>query len=316
MLEKKHTYQPLVILYNDDDYISITDDLTTGNTYGGAPKPVVVVLDKETGKVVYKSTNFLIRTINNLTNSEYVDLGLPSGNLWSSCNLGASEPYEFGKYYQWGAVNGYSDSEDILSHSSWASTPFNGGNDKFSKPSYYHYKPSCYPNGFLNTDYDAVYHYTNGEAHMPTIEDVTELIEETTPIYYKGVVLPNDNVVNRWCLLQLSMGEYVLGRYIRGHLLKDNKRQTLFIPAAGYYKTGIYYSGRCLLWTNESYSDMKNYLFYDKTGKEPSVIVPQNDASVSNKAHCLSFKHDNFYMDNFYKYFAMPIRGIKTASTK
>ncbi|MEE1385159.1 MAG: hypothetical protein U0K29_03880 [Prevotella sp.] len=35
-------------------------------------------------------------------NVEYVDLGLPSGNLWATCNLGASTPEAYGDYYAWG----------------------------------------------------------------------------------------------------------------------------------------------------------------------------------------------------------------------
>ena len=34
----------------------------------------------------------------------YVDLGLPSGNLWAECNLGASSPDAYGDYYAWGEV--------------------------------------------------------------------------------------------------------------------------------------------------------------------------------------------------------------------
>lgn len=37
-------------------------------------------------------------------NVEYVDLGLPSGNLWATCNLGASSPEAYGDYYAWGEV--------------------------------------------------------------------------------------------------------------------------------------------------------------------------------------------------------------------
>ena len=33
---------------------------------------------------------------------EFVDLGLPSGNLWATCNLGASSPEQYGDYYAWG----------------------------------------------------------------------------------------------------------------------------------------------------------------------------------------------------------------------
>ena len=32
----------------------------------------------------------------------YVDLGLPSGTLWATCNIGANYPWEYGNYYAWG----------------------------------------------------------------------------------------------------------------------------------------------------------------------------------------------------------------------
>lgn len=41
-----------------------------------------------------------------LTEGEYIDLGLPSGTKWASCNVGASKPTEYGKYFQWGNPNG------------------------------------------------------------------------------------------------------------------------------------------------------------------------------------------------------------------
>lgn len=35
---------------------------------------------------------------------EYVDLGLPSGTLWATYNVGATSPYEKGQYFAWGEV--------------------------------------------------------------------------------------------------------------------------------------------------------------------------------------------------------------------
>ena len=32
----------------------------------------------------------------------YADLGLPSGLLWATCNVGASSPDGYGDYYAWG----------------------------------------------------------------------------------------------------------------------------------------------------------------------------------------------------------------------
>ena len=33
---------------------------------------------------------------------EWVDLGLPSGTLWATCNVGADAPEEYGGHFAWG----------------------------------------------------------------------------------------------------------------------------------------------------------------------------------------------------------------------
>ncbi len=38
----------------------------------------------------------------NVLEHRYVDLGLPSGTLWATCNVGASAPEELGDYFAWG----------------------------------------------------------------------------------------------------------------------------------------------------------------------------------------------------------------------
>ncbi len=40
---------------------------------------------------------------------EYVDLGLPSGTLWATYNLGATSPYEKGQFFAWGEVESKDD---------------------------------------------------------------------------------------------------------------------------------------------------------------------------------------------------------------
>lgn len=40
-----------------------------------------------------------------LNGHDYVDLGLPSGTMWATCNIGATKPEESGKYYAWGETN-------------------------------------------------------------------------------------------------------------------------------------------------------------------------------------------------------------------
>lgn len=40
---------------------------------------------------------------------EYVDLGLPSGIKWATCNVGANAPEEYGDYFAWGETEPKSD---------------------------------------------------------------------------------------------------------------------------------------------------------------------------------------------------------------
>ena len=66
---------------------------------------------------------------------EYVDLGLPSGTLWATCNVGASKPEECGYYFAWGETTGYiaSDNHDF----SWTNYKWcSGTNDDGG---YYYY---------------------------------------------------------------------------------------------------------------------------------------------------------------------------------
>lgn len=54
----------------------------------------------------------------NANGHQYVDLGLPSGTKWATCNLGATTPERTGKFYSWGVTTPYTDrmiysSEDV-----------------------------------------------------------------------------------------------------------------------------------------------------------------------------------------------------------
>ena len=51
------------------------------------------------------TTEVIIQQLSHTINGyEYVDLGLPSGLKWATCNVGASSPEEYGDYYAWGEI--------------------------------------------------------------------------------------------------------------------------------------------------------------------------------------------------------------------
>ena len=50
---------------------------------------------------------------------EWVDLGLPSGTRWATCNVGASAPEEYGDYFAWGETEGRNSGKTTFSWSTY-----------------------------------------------------------------------------------------------------------------------------------------------------------------------------------------------------
>ena len=47
----------------------------------------------------------VIEVSGTINNHAYVDLGLPSGLKWATCNVGAETPEDYGDYYAWGETS-------------------------------------------------------------------------------------------------------------------------------------------------------------------------------------------------------------------
>ena len=97
---------------------------------------------------------------------EPVDLGLTSGTLWSSCNIGASTPEEYGSYFAWGETAPKSNYD-------WSTYKFGGGSN-FTK-----YNSS---DGLteLALEDDAAYVLWGENWRMPTHQQELELVNECT----------------------------------------------------------------------------------------------------------------------------------------
>ena len=118
-----------------------------------------------------------IRPTTGPENVQAVDLGLPSGIKWASCNIGAEKPEDYGNYYAWGEV---SPKEDY----SWATYKYaNGSNDKLTK---YCTRASYGDNGFtdnkttLDPEDDAAHVNWGGSWRMPTDAEWQELKDNCT----------------------------------------------------------------------------------------------------------------------------------------
>lgn len=99
------------------------------------------------------------------TTHEYVDLGLPSGTLWATCNVGANSPEEYGDYFAWGET-------EPKSHYYW-------DNYKWCEYSERNVKITKYLSYSILDPEDDVATATWGDAwRIPTVEEVKELKNE------------------------------------------------------------------------------------------------------------------------------------------
>ena len=150
-----------------------------------------------------------------------VDLGLPSGLKWASCNVGANVPEEYGDYFAWGETEPYytKDHSQDSPCSSWRSRT-NPAITGYNEASYKWYNGSLGSlfeytkygnddnNNVLVPEDDAAQVNWGGNWRMPTVADWTELRTECTW---------------RWVTVNGVNGRLVIGP-------NENR---LFLPAAG-----------------------------------------------------------------------------------
>ena len=105
----------------------------------------------------------------NYNGHEYVDLGLPSGLKWATCNVGANSPEEYGGYYAWGET-------EEKSNYDWSTYRWCGG-------SYKDMTKYCTNSSYGTVDNKTVLDSEDDVAHvkwgggwrMPTSEEQDEL---------------------------------------------------------------------------------------------------------------------------------------------
>lgn len=169
---------------------------------------------------------------------DYVDLRLPSGTLWATCNVGANKPSDYGLYFQWGDTMGYM-AEQVGTGSEQKKFEFdysdykwylsgNAYNDslKFKK-----YKTT---DATLDLEDDAAHVNMGGEWHMPTTEQFDELFNST---HFKFTTLDGIEGVS--------------------FTSKKDGTKSIFIPAAGYAWDGsVQFSGVYgYVWSSVLYTD-------------------------------------------------------------
>lgn len=96
---------------------------------------------------------------------EYIDLELPSGTLWATCNIGAESPEKAGNYYAWGEIIAYGEGKNSFAESNYLHcTEIRTGT--------YSYKSLGSP---FELEYDAAYNSWGPDWCTPTLAQMKEL---------------------------------------------------------------------------------------------------------------------------------------------
>ena len=148
---------------------------------------------------------------------EYVDLGLPSGTLWATCNVGASAPEEAGCYFAAGETTGSCDGKNNFSISTYKYY-----NDGFTK---YNIYPENGHNGYtdnltaLESSDDAATAKWEGQWRTPTKEEFKELI--------------NSNYTTWTWTSKNGTAGVIITSIVSGY-----EGNSIFLPAKGTFENG------------------------------------------------------------------------------
>ena len=128
--------------------------------FGKAVRAFLAITPQVSGKIA--DIEALLPEADIFNGHEYVDLGLPSGTLWATCNVGAHSPEEYGDYYMYGMGSKTYDAAD---------TPYDGTENP------------------LDLNRDTARQVMGGAWHTPTAAQMEELMVNTTYQWvtnYKG----------------------------------------------------------------------------------------------------------------------------------
>ena len=162
----------------------------------------------------------------------YVDLGLPSGTLWATCNVGAATPQDYGNHYAWGEVTTkenyswytYLDG-NISSDSDWET-------DKDALKGVF---------DIAGTQYDAAAANWGGKWRMPTKAQLGELRGQCYWVWtenYNGSNVKGYIVYKAKTSSDKGQKIYKDGTPSSSYSLSDAH---IFLPAAGFRDDSPYY---------------------------------------------------------------------------
>lgn len=169
------------------------------------------------------------------SNYEYVDLNLPSGTLWATCNVGANSPEEYGYYYAWGETSNEK-AYPIGNKSSFTWTNYQfcrGSYDTLTKYNTIYIFGLVDNKEVLEPADDVATVKWGSEWRMPTNEEFQELVDRCTWVW------TTQNGVNG-CIVIGTNGNYIF--LPAGGEMYPTIRN---VGKYGYYWTSTLHNGNC-----------------------------------------------------------------------
>ena len=124
------------------------------------------------GTVKYGALSSFTTLVPKTVGHDYVDLGLPSGTLWATCNVGADKPEDCGGYYAWGET-------EEKDYYDWSTYKYCKGSSstltKYCSDSSYGYNGFTDTGTVLESGDDVAHVKWGGDWRMPTDAEWSEL---------------------------------------------------------------------------------------------------------------------------------------------
>jgi len=205
-------------------------------------------LDKEL-EIVEEGSDVIIRE--KATGPEYVDLGLSV--KWAKCNIGATSETDYGKYFQFGDVVGYT-GDDAKAHSTWSTCPCNGGSSSYDSTYFNAHKSELLDsNNILLPSCDAAHVAYGGNWRLPKTSEIKELANTFFTWNDDEGYYEYKSGFSEW--VENYNGSGINGTLIHGQ--GEYSGNTLFIPASGGVYLGSFHEvgDDFSLWSSSLNSD-------------------------------------------------------------
>ncbi len=236
---------------------------------------------------------------------DYVDLGLPSGTMWATCNVGARWSIECGEYYAWGETK----CKRYYTHETYKFLKYDPNDaeiyekgkfklTKYCSHSYKGYKGFYDNKKLLDIKDDVAHRKWKGEWRIPTNEQIEEILRECFIVEtsnYNGTNVPGIIIHKAKC--EKDKGHRVIENDVfeKKYTLNDIH---IFLPSCGYIDSDVHINFR------------ESGYYTSSTMRFDTTVFKKTDIDIHYLNTFLGKKHRISTLNPYNRTAGIPVRPV------